>query len=125
MQHAAVWADRFSFAQTFERRFMVSSITRGKKRGYHSETFLYHLMNHSNVPVDRKNICVWRIRAGSRLSVEDCTRDATWFQNEDIPKYLPTGYALKVVNDTRVIRNGTNRTTTSLWGFPPEGNEIV
>jgi hypothetical protein len=124
-QHAAVWADRFSFAQTFERKYMVSSITRGKKRGYHSETFLYHLMNHFNVPVVPKNICAWRIRAGSRLSVEDCTRDAKWFANEDIPKYLPTGYALKIVNDTRVLRNGTNRTTTSLWGFPPEGNEIV
>lgn len=121
-QYAQVWADRFSFAHTFENQYMISSITRGKKRGYHSETFLYHLLNHNKVPVEKKNICVWRIRAGARLSVEDCTRDADWFTKEDIPKYLPEGYTVQMVEDVTKLRNGKNKTSRSLWGFPPDSN---
>mmetsp|Transcript_9676 Transcript_9676/g.22708 ORF Transcript_9676/g.22708 Transcript_9676/m.22708 type:complete len:213 (-) Transcript_9676:553-1191(-) len=121
-QYAEVWADRFSFAATFERKYMVSSIVRGKKRGYHSESFLYHLLSHHNVPVEKKNICVWRIRTGSRLAVEDCTRESNWFSKEDISKYLPQGYTLQVVEDVRKLRSGKNKTSSNLLGFPPAGS---
>ncbi|KAL3933120.1 MAG: hypothetical protein SGBAC_010536 [Bacillariaceae sp.] len=123
--YAKIWADRFSFAATFERQYMVASITRGKKRGYHSESFLYHLLGHHNVPVEKKNICVWRIRTGSRLSVEDCTREADWFSKDDISKYLPRGFTVQVVEDVKKLRNGKNKTSSSLLGFPPENNGIA
>lgn len=123
--YAAIWADRFSFAATFERQYMVASITRGKKRGYHSESFLYHLLSHHNVPVEKKNICVWRIRTGSRLSVEDCTREANWFSKDDISNYLPQGFTVQVVEDVKKLRNGKNKTSSSLLGFPPDNNGIA
>ena len=97
---------------------MVSSITQGKKRGYHSESFLYHLLNHNKVPVTLKAICAWRIRTGMRLAVEDCIK-ANWFAKEDIPKYIPDGYIMTLVNDTQLGRNQKNYTTTSLWAHPP------
>ncbi|CAJ1949977.1 unnamed protein product [Cylindrotheca closterium] len=125
-QYAQVWADRFSFAPIFEKQYMVSSITRGKKRGYHSESFLFHLLNHYKVPVELQNICVWRIRTGARLTVEDCTRESNWFSKDDISKYLPRGYTIQVVEDVKKLRNGKNKTSSSLLGFPqPDNNGNV
>mmetsp|Transcript_59 Transcript_59/g.63 ORF Transcript_59/g.63 Transcript_59/m.63 type:complete len:395 (+) Transcript_59:36-1220(+) len=97
-EFAKIWASqRFDFIDTFEQTYMKRYDVDFKsekerilfKDGYHSETFVKLLLDHYKVPVTLKDICVWRIRSGSRVQVSDC-RDMKEFNTlSGIDKYLP------------------------------------
>lgn len=66
-ENAAVWADRFAY----------SPIHKGD---YHSESYLRKMMNHHNISVSKKPICVLRVRSLSRLErLENC-----WYSDSKI-----------------------------------------
>lgn len=72
--YAEIWASkRFDFVPIFESEYMLRYNRKVKEKdGYHSETYLKRLLDHYKVPVEKKDICVLRVRSGSRIKVDDC-----------------------------------------------------
>jgi len=100
-KYAKIWASkRFHFATTFEETYMEHESVRkgkGKKRkqqGYHSESYLKHLMDHYRVPMKTKDICVWRVRSGPRIRIEDCIQMENFSHVSDIMWYVPEGLSI-------------------------------
>lgn len=96
--NAAIWADRFNFSRTFEEKYMKKhdsdkSFRENARNGYHSESYLGHLLKHNKVNVVLKDICAWRIRSGSRIRIADCVEIEQFRRN--ILQYIPPGYTQK------------------------------
>lgn len=98
-KYAEIWASkRFDFVPTFESKYMFKTDRRLKKRefhalgkkmdGYHSETYVKHLLDHHRVPVEKKDICVMRVRSGPRIMVEDCVELDKFSSKEDAMKHI-------------------------------------
>jgi hypothetical protein len=98
--YAEIWASkRFDFIPIFETKYIFKTnrklkkhewLAVGKKRdGYHSETYLKHLLDHYEVPVEKKDTCVMRVRSGPRIMVEDCIELDQFSTKEDAMKHIP------------------------------------
>ena len=93
-EYAEIWASkRFHFATTFEKMYMRQETIYRKQvmGGYHSESYLKQLMDHYCVPMKTKDICVWRVRSGPRIKVEDCVPMENFSHISDIKKIVPRG----------------------------------
>ena len=114
-KNSEIWADRFSFSPIFEQNYVKRyneslDVFENRRNGYHSESYLGHLLKHHNVNVVPKNICVWRIRGGMRLKVDDCVNlkefrfdeeDPQDFQN--LMKYVPPGYFMEKTDGGAIV----------------------
>eukprot|EP00547_Thalassionema_nitzschioides_P007103 CAMPEP_0194210234 /NCGR_PEP_ID=MMETSP0156-20130528/8108_1 /TAXON_ID=33649 /ORGANISM="Thalassionema nitzschioides, Strain L26-B" /LENGTH=366 /DNA_ID=CAMNT_0038937557 /DNA_START=33 /DNA_END=1130 /DNA_ORIENTATION=- len=106
-KYASVWADRFAFVDIFIRKYMHTWIFTGHQ-GFHSETYLGALLKSHQVPVHQNSeTCVWRVRSGMRLSVNDCYQPGGYFHSTDMSlgvylQHLPVGYELAKVGSTAI-----------------------
>lgn len=96
-KNAEVWADRFSFTEKFENDFMTKFDANGTEEknncnGYHSESFLRHLLREHDVEVQPRAICTWEIIEASQLSTNDC--DSLEEYKSKKMEHLPPGYVL-------------------------------
>lgn len=97
-RYASIWADRFSFVEEFIQKHMHRWI--GHK-GFHSETFVGALLKSNRVPVhENSNICVWRVRSGMRVSINDCDDSRDDFNVKRMSKavllrHIPIGYGVR------------------------------
>jgi hypothetical protein len=102
-KYAEIWASkRFEFVRIFESKYIVKTnrtlttdewLALGKKMdGYHSETFLKHLLDHYEVPIEKKDKCVMRVRSGPRIKVGDCVELTQFNSNKKAMEHiaLPT-----------------------------------
>eukprot|EP00928_Gymnodinium_smaydae_P078088 TRINITY_DN616_c0_g1_i3.p1 TRINITY_DN616_c0_g1~~TRINITY_DN616_c0_g1_i3.p1 ORF type:complete len:960 (+),score=90.58 TRINITY_DN616_c0_g1_i3:66-2945(+) len=98
-KYAETWADRFSFADEFEAKYMNAD---PERKGYHSESYLFHLLESHGVPfVKSPKACSWRIRSNMRVVANDCNimRDlpsdefvgSGSLKKEPYLQYLPSG----------------------------------
>jgi len=95
--NAKIWAsERFNFVDVFEKTYMkpcqyseydwftkvrVFFGYKVKHGGYHSESFVKHLMDHHGVRVELKDHCLWReVRSGRDILVGDCNGMDGFFQ---------------------------------------------
>eukprot|EP00593_Proboscia_inermis_P005841 CAMPEP_0171300502 /NCGR_PEP_ID=MMETSP0816-20121228/9312_1 /TAXON_ID=420281 /ORGANISM="Proboscia inermis, Strain CCAP1064/1" /LENGTH=198 /DNA_ID=CAMNT_0011777029 /DNA_START=182 /DNA_END=775 /DNA_ORIENTATION=+ len=103
--YAKLWANRFDFVDIFDKKYMFhfkkKQMFQGNKMifptkhpslmklGYHSERFVKKLLNHYNVTVELKNICVWRVRSGPRFIVNDCKEMKKFSTLKAVSEHLP------------------------------------
>ena len=100
--NAKIWASqRFAFVDIFEEKYIkplehrdldawskIQKFFGAKfKDGYHSESFLMHLLNHYGVRVELRDHCVWRVRTGKRLLTNDCDGMMGFSTFEEVRKY--------------------------------------
>lgn len=92
-EYAQTWASkRFDFVPTFEQEYMIPyDEDLSQKDGYHSERYVKSLMDNYHVPVTPKDICVWRVRSGPRISIMDCEELEKFDDWKKASKYLPKG----------------------------------
>ena len=69
---AEIWAtDRFGSIDTYADWTRTSEII--PITGLHSETFVYYLlMEKWEVPIIKKDLCFWRVRASGEVRYDDC-----------------------------------------------------
>jgi hypothetical protein len=103
-ENARIWASqRFEFVDTFEKKYMkffnlleldkwsrIKSFLGYKyKDGYHSESFVKNLMDHSGINVELKDICVWRVRTGQKILAGDCDGMSGFSTFGEVKSYRP------------------------------------
>ena len=59
------------------------------KDGYHSESFVKNLMDHSGINVELKDICVWRVRTGQKILAGDCDGMSGFSTFGEVKSYRP------------------------------------
>lgn len=87
---AEIWANRFRFIPTFEKKYMRKQ---SRLNGLHSETIVHYLLEHHEIPYEESpDICFLRVRSGpSRVKLDDCRESSSGkFDNWDkIQKLAP------------------------------------
>ena len=93
--NAAVWASgRFNFTSTFEKEYM----TFGERHdGYHSESFVFSLLNHHGIEPTMKGICLWRVRSGGKLKSDDCSPNGEGGEDDVKKRLEESGYEVEVL----------------------------
>ena len=90
-EYASLWAHRFDFIEDFDRLYLE------KKTCYHAESFVNGILETNEVPVEKnENICIWRVRSGSRVSLKDCQFREPDQEMTSVStiEYLPVGYKI-------------------------------
>lgn len=91
-ENAAVWASgRFNFTPTFETDYMIHQ-GKSYRNGYHSETFVKLLLTHNDIKPTMKGVCIWRVRAGGKLKVNDCSPNGKGGEDDVIKNLEESGY---------------------------------
>ena len=98
-ENAKIWASqRFDFVDIFEKKYMSlynSSGTKAfknKKDGYHSETYVKNLMDDHGIDVEMKDHCLWRVRSGKKIMVDDCDGMTGFSTFSEVKSYRPPVY---------------------------------
>mmetsp|Transcript_4505 Transcript_4505/g.6884 ORF Transcript_4505/g.6884 Transcript_4505/m.6884 type:complete len:727 (-) Transcript_4505:134-2314(-) len=97
--NAKVWSFRFSFADRFEKKYMLKfsedhSGVENLHIGYHPESYLHALFHNHGVKVEPKSICTWKIIDGRQLKVDDCDELEEFASRHFKVEHLPIGLVL-------------------------------
>lgn len=101
--NAKIWANRFDFIDTFERKYIMRyDPVKKNHNGYHSEIYLKRILDHYKIKANPKSVCVWRIRTGPRLRVDDCFELAE-FNQSNFERRLPPGFRVSYDDSGKVF----------------------
>lgn len=103
-EYAKIWSHRFDFVEDYKRKWLE------QKQCFHSESYVAAMLRDNKVPVkENGNICIWRVRSGSRVSSRDCqVGGGQGVTNVTTIKYLPVGYTainMKGTHLTKLVRD--------------------